>query len=154
MIIPEVFVMKRLIYIIPVTAIGLLTLVGCNSAQESATQAPATQAPAATETTAATTVSKTPGATQGGFGTLVSVVSNTKTAVSAGNFAKAQQEFDQFENSWSKVEDGVKTKSSKTYNTIEDAATQVKGALKAKDKAKALKGLQTLDTNIATVSKG
>jgi len=30
----------------------------------------------------------------------------------------------------------------------------VKGALKAKDKAKALNGLQTLDTNIATVSKG
>ncbi|MBN3948536.1 MAG: DUF4363 family protein [Nostoc sp. NMS7] len=141
--------MKRLIYIIPVTAIGLLTLVGCNSAQESATQTPA-----ATETTAATTVSKTPGATQGGFGTLVSVVSNTKTAVSAGKFDKAQQEFDKFENSWSKVEDGVKTKSSKTYNAIEDAATQVKGALKAKDKAKALKGLQTLDTNIATVSKG
>ncbi|MEH2242257.1 DUF4363 domain-containing protein [Nostoc sp.] len=141
--------MKRLIYIIPLTAIGLLTLVGCNSAPQSTTQAPAT-----TETTAGTTVSKTTGATQGGFSTLVSVVSNTKTAVSAGKFDKAQQEFDKFENSWSKVEDGVKTKSSKTYTVIEDAADQVKDALKAKDKAKALKGLQTLDTNIATVSKG
>jgi hypothetical protein len=29
----------------------------------------------------------------------------------------------------------------------------VKGALKAKDKAKALKGLQTLDTNIAVPKK-
>ncbi|MCC5642727.1 DUF4363 domain-containing protein [Nostoc sp. CHAB 5824] len=140
--------MKRLIYIIPVTAIGLLALVGCNSDQKSATQTPAT-----TETTAGTGVSRTPVATQGGFNTLVSVVSNTKTAVQGGNFDKAQQEFNKFENSWSKVEDGVKTKSSKTYNVIEDAATQVKGALKAKDKAKALKGLQTLDTNIATVSK-
>ncbi|MBH8575441.1 DUF4363 family protein [Nostocaceae cyanobacterium CENA369] len=140
--------MKRLIYIIPVTAISLLTLVGCNNAQQSSTQTPAT-----TETTGGKTVSATPGTTQGGFQPLVSVVSNTKTAVTAGNFNKAQQEFDKFENSWSKVEDGVKAKSSKTYNTIEDTATQVKSAIKAKDKAKALNGLQTLDTNIATVSK-
>ena len=140
--------MKRLIYIIPVTAIALLTLVGCNNDQKSTTQTPAT-----TETTAGTAVSKTGVATQGGFNTLVSVVSTTKTAVQGGNFDKAQQEYNKFETSWSKVEDGVKTKSSKTYNVIEDAATQVKGALKAKDKAKALKGLQTLDTNIASVSK-
>ncbi|MEH2347561.1 MAG: DUF4363 domain-containing protein [Nostoc sp.] len=140
--------MKRLIYIIPVTAIGLLTLVGCNSDQKSTTQTPAT-----TETTAATTGSKTPVATQGGFDTLVGVVSSTKTAVQAGKFDIAQQEFNKFENAWSKVEDGVKTKSSKTYNVIEDTATQVKGSLKAKDKAKSLKGLQTLNTNIATVSK-
>ncbi|MCC5650201.1 hypothetical protein LC609_10180 [Nostoc sp. XA013] len=44
-------------------------------------------------------------------------------------------------------------KSSKIYNVIEDAATQMKGALKAKDKAKALKGLQTLGTNIAVSTK-
>ena len=141
--------MKNFIYIIPLIAISLLTLVGCNSSQQSTTQTPAT-----TETTGGTTVSKTPGATQGGFDALVNVVSNTKTAVEAGNFDKAQQEFDKFENAWVKVEDGVKTKSSKTYNAIEDAATQVKGALKAKDKAKALEGLQTLNSNIATVSKG
>ncbi|MBG1261323.1 DUF4363 family protein [Nostoc commune] len=140
--------MKRLIYIIPVTAIALLTLVGCNSDQKSTTQTPAT-----TETTTGTAVSKTSVATQGGFNALVSVVSNTKTAVQGGNFDKAQKEFNNFENSWSKVEDGVKTKSSKTYNAIEDATTQVKGALKAKDKATALKGLQTLNTNIASVSK-
>jgi Domain of unknown function (DUF4363) len=141
--------MKRLIYIIPITAIGLLSLVGCNKAEQSTTQTPGT-----TETTGGTKVSGTPGTTQGGFDALSSVVSNTKAAVSAGNLNKAQQEFDKFENAWAKVEDGVKTKSSKTYNAIEDAATQVKGGLKAKDKAKALKGLQTLDTNIATVSKG
>ena len=140
--------MKRLIYIIPVTAIALLTLVGCNSDQKSTTQTPA-----ATETAAGTAISKTTVAPQGGFNALVSVVSNTKTAVQGGNFDKAQQEFNKFEDSWSKVEDGVKTKSSKTYNVIEDTATQVKGALKAKDKAKALKGLQTLNTNIASVSK-
>ncbi|MER3494325.1 MAG: DUF4363 domain-containing protein [Mastigocladus sp. ERB_26_2] len=132
--------MKSFIYIIPVIVISLLTLVGCNNAQQSTTQTPAT-----TETT---------GATQAGFDALSSVVSNTKTAVEAGNFDKAQQEFDKFENAWVKVEDGVKTKSSKTYNAIEDAATQVKGALKAKDKAKVLEGLQTLNSNIATVSKG
>lgn len=132
--------MKSFTYIIPVIAISLLTLAGCNNAQQSTTQTPAT-----TETT---------GATQGGFDALISVVSNTKTAVETGNFDKAQQEFDKFENAWVKVEDGVKTKYSKTYNAIEDAATQVKSALKAKDKAKALEGLQTLNSNIATVSKG
>jgi Domain of unknown function (DUF4363) len=141
--------MKRLIYIIPVTVIGLMTLVGCNSDQTSTTQTPAT-----TETTGGKTVSGTPGAAQNGFNALESVVANTKTAVEAGKFDKAQQEFDKFENSWAKVEDGVKTKSSKTYNAIEDATTQVKGALKAKDKAKALQSLQILNTNIATASKG
>ena len=73
--------MKRLIYIIPVTAISLLTLVGCNSNQKSTTQTPTT-----TETTKTTTVSKNPSATQGGFDTLTGVVTNTKTAVQAGNF--------------------------------------------------------------------
>lgn len=84
-----------------------------------------------------------------GFEALVSVVSNTKTAVETGNFDKAQQEFDKFENAWVKVEDGVKAKSSKNYNAIEDAATQVKNSLEAK----ALEELQTLNTNIATVSE-
>ncbi|WP_016953149.1 DUF4363 family protein [Anabaena sp. PCC 7108] len=141
--------MKRLIYIIPITAISLLTLVGCNSAEQSTTETPT-----ATETTGGTKVSATPGATQGGFDSLSSVVSKTKAAVEAGKFDTAQQEFDKFEDYWSKVEDGVKTKSSKTYNAIEDTVTQVKGDLKAKDKAKALKQLQILNTNIATASKG
>ncbi|MDZ8186283.1 MAG: DUF4363 domain-containing protein [Nostoc sp. ChiSLP02] len=140
--------MKRLIYIIPVAAISLLTFAGCNSSEQSTNQTPST-----TETTGGKTVSKTSTAPQGGFNALVSVVSNTKTAVQAGNFDKAQKEFDKFEDAWSKVEDGVKAKSSKTYNAIEDTENQVESALKAKDKAKALKGLQTLNTDIATVSK-
>ena len=129
--------MKKIIYIIPVIAIGLLTLVGCNNPEQSTTEPAAT-----TETT---------GATQGGFDTLVTIVSGTKVNVEADKFEQAQQEFDKFENAWGKVEDGIKTKSSKSYNAIEDAATSVKGALKAKDKAKALEGLQTIDTNIASV---
>ncbi|MBV6622580.1 MAG: DUF4363 family protein [Rivularia sp. (in: Bacteria)] len=131
--------MKKFIYVIPVMAIGLLTLVGCTNPQST------TGNSATTETTSAT---------QGSFDDLVTVVSGTRVDVEAGKFEQAQQEFDKFENAWFKVEDGVKTKSSQAYNAIEDAAIQVKGALKAKDKAKALEGLGTIDTNIATVSKG
>ncbi len=138
--------MKRLIYIIPITAISLLTLTGCNKAEQSTTS----QTPSAI---GETKVSGSLGAAQEGLKALGSVVSNTKAAVETGKFNKAQQEFDKFENVWAKVEDGVKTKSAKTYNAIEDAATQVKGALKAKNKAKALKELKVLDTSIATVSK-
>lgn len=117
--------MKRLIFTIPVAATVLLTLVGCNNAQQ-----PTSQNPTTTETTGTTSA-------QGGFDALANVISNTKAAVETGDFNQATQEFDKFENAWVKVEDGVKTKSSKTYGVIEDAATQVKSALKAKDKAKA-----------------
>ncbi|MBW4633536.1 MAG: DUF4363 domain-containing protein [Iphinoe sp. HA4291-MV1] len=139
--------MKRLSDVIAVTVISLLALVGCNSTQQSTTQVPST-----TETTA-TPASDHSNVTQDGFGNLVTVVSNTKIAVKAGKFDQAKQEFDKFENAWAKVEDGVKTKSPKSYAAIEDTATQVKSALKAKDKAKALERLQTLDKDIATVSK-
>lgn len=133
--------MKRLIFTIPVAAIVLLTLVGCNNAQQ-----PTSQNPTVTETTGTTSA-------QGGFDALANVILNTKAAVETGDFNQATQEFDKFESAWVKVEDGVKTKSSKTYGVIEDAATQVKSALKAKDKAKAQEGLNILNTNITAVSK-
>lgn len=138
--------MNRLNSVIAATAISILVLAGCNNGQQPSTQA----SPGAGTTTNANSTSK---ATQAGFDTLTTVVSNTKTAVEAGNFDQAQQAFNQFENAWVKVEDGVKTKSPKGYSAIEDTVIQVKSALKGKDKAKALGALQTLDTNITAVSK-
>lgn len=122
--------------------ISLFALVGCNAAQQTSSPAsPTSQAPnSATNANA-------------GYAALSNVVSTTKSAVNAGNFSQATQDFDQFEAAWKQVEDGVKTKSPDSYSAIEDAVTQVKGALKSSDKAKALGGLQTLETTIASVSR-
>ena len=121
------------------TLISLLTLAGCNTTQQSSSSS--TQAPTSATNSGAN------------FGTLNNVVSTTKAAVNAGNFSQATQDFNQFENAWRQVEDGVKTKSPQGYSTIEDTVTQVKSALKSSDKAKALANLQTLETTIATVSR-
>ncbi|GET40064.1 DUF4363 family protein [Microseira wollei] len=139
---------NRLSYAIAITTIGLLALTGCSSNTQ-----PTSQASPAVETTAPTAATTASNTTQEGFTALVGVVSNTKTAVEAGNFDQAQKAFDKFEDAWNKVEDGVKAKSAKSYEAIEDAESQVESAIKAKDKAKALAGLQALDKNIATVSK-
>lgn len=140
-------IMKRFSYAIAATALGILALVGCSNAQQ-----PGTLAPSNTKTTAPSP-STTSDASQGGFGALTTVVSNTRAAVEAGNFDQARQEFNKFEDTWLKVEDGVKAKAADSYSTIEDTMTQVQAALKGSDKAKALEGLQVLDKNIATVSK-
>ena len=134
---------NRLSYAIAITAIGLFALTGCNGTTQPTTQTSPT----------VTAVSGSSNTTQDGFNALVGVVSNTKTAVDAGKFDQAQQEFDKFEDSWAKVEDGVKAKYPNNYAAIEDTTTQVKSAIKAKDKTKAIEALQTLDKNIATVSK-
>lgn len=140
---------NRLSYAIAITTIGLLALTGCNSTTQPTSQ---TSPPVETKApTAATTASDT---TQDGFTALVGVVSNTKTAVEAGNFDQAEKAFDKFEDAWNKVEDGVKAKSANSYDAIEDAESQVESAIKAKDKAKALAGLETLNKNITAVSKG
>lgn len=84
-----------------------------------------------------------------GFEGMVSVVANTKAAVDKGDFAAAKTEFAAFEGHWSKVEDGVKTKSADTYKAIEDSMDNVSIALKSGDKAKALTALQTLGKDLA-----
>ena len=123
-------------------AVISLAVAGCGAEQKSSTPAPqTTQAPTAAA----------PSGT--GFVALSSVVSKAKAAVNAGNFSQATQDFNQFENAWKSVEDGVKTKSPSGYGAIEDAATQVSSALKSSNKVKALTGLQVLETTIATVSR-
>lgn len=123
------------------TLISTLILAGCNTTQQSSSTSPTSQASTSATNSGAN------------FGALSNVVSATKAAVNAGNFSQATRNFDQFEAAWKQVEDGVKTKSPDGYSAIEDAATQVRGALKSSDKAKALAGLQTLETTIASVSR-
>ncbi|KOP22632.1 hypothetical protein AMR41_29615 [Hapalosiphon sp. MRB220] len=145
--------MKRFNQVLLITAISMLTLVGCKNGEQSATQT----SPSATATPASATSKKTATTTvkDENFKGLLAVVSNTETAVKAGDFTKAKQEFGKFEDYWSKVEDGVKKKSSKTYNKIEDEADKIQGDLKAStpNKDKVLAALQSLNTDINSVAK-
>ncbi len=90
---------------------------------------------------------------QAKYGPLYSVVTQTKTAVDAGDFKKAGQEFGKFEENWAKVENSVKAQSSDTYNSIETAMDQVKSGIKQSDKTKATNGLQSLNNSIDKAAK-
>ncbi|MBL1178721.1 DUF4363 family protein [Pantanalinema sp. GBBB05] len=151
--------------LIAIAALCFLALAGCNTGEQANTPPASSTAPTAEQSTTAqpsTSPSATSGKTdtkteasanQPGFQALTNVVAKTKTAVNAGDFTKAKDEFDQFEDSWSKVEDDVKAKSAKTYDAIEEGMDQTTAAIKASDKTKALAALQTLDQNIATAAK-
>jgi hypothetical protein len=140
--------MNRLNPLAIVALISLMTLVGCNNGEKPST----TEASPAANSTSKTAANPT--ATTG-FQGLKGVVSNTQAAVEAGNFTKAKGEFDKFEDSWSKVEDGVKAKSPTTYKGIEDNADEIKAGLKASkpNKQKVLTALASLNKNITSVAK-
>jgi hypothetical protein len=84
---------------------------------------------------------------------LLPIVSSTKTAVEAGNFAKAKTEFENFDKSWKDIEDGVKAKSPDSYKAIEDSIDKVTAELKqskpAKDKV--VTELQALEKSVKSV---
>lgn len=127
-----------------VAAISVLVLAGCTNAQQSTTQTSPVASPAATGQ-----------ASKAGVDSLLSVVSNTKTAVEAGDFAKAKTNFDKFEDNWEQVEDGIKAKSADSYKAIEDSLDRVTGQLKGSQPNKeiVLKELQSLENNINSVAK-
>jgi hypothetical protein len=130
----------------------LLPLVGCNTAKESTTSPTVDPASSSTSTEkAGTTKEPVTGGTDStkNFGKLTSIVSATKTAVEAGNFEQAKTAIAGFEEGWQPIEDGVKAKSPSAYSAIEDNKDLLEGAIKAKDKAKALEALQALSKNIA-----
>ena len=119
--------------ILAVSAVTLIALTGCNKPSDTATNTPA----ATPATPAASPVSAPAAANYSG---LLSVVTKTKAAVNAGDFAKAKTEFGQFEDNWEKVEDGIKAKSDKSYKAIEDSMGKAEKALKESkpDKQKVL----------------
>lgn len=135
-----------------------MTLVGCNNAEKPTTQtSPSDNATpeAVAKPTATTEKQANTSTTTTEFDGLLGVITNTKAAVNAGNFAKAKDEFGKFEDFWSKVEDGVKTKSPKAYKEIEDKSDELKAALKtaAPNKQKVLADLDSLNKNITSVPK-
>lgn len=135
--------------------ISLVMLVGCSQGEPTSSSAsPSASSPAASSAPeSAQSKSSQPAAD--GFGALTTVVTQTRTAVQAGDYAKAKADFDQFEDAWSKVENGVKAKNSKAYDTIEAKADGIEDALKATkpDQPKVLNDLQTLEQTIASVAK-
>jgi septal ring factor EnvC (AmiA/AmiB activator) len=129
-----------------VAGISLLTLVGCTSTKEAAVQTPPNGSPAQSVSTTSTT----------GNNNLLTAVSKTKTAVTAGDFVQAKKEFDEFEDVWEEVEDGIEAKSRPQYEAIEKSMDEVERELKASQpqKDKLLASLQSLEKDIIAVSKG
>lgn len=157
-----------------VGAVSLLALVGCSKKEatvsdtgssSTASSPAATSSPATTTTTSE--ASPSPDSSMGktasnsatgqtaskGFDGLLEVVSNTKADVQAGDFTKAQNDFNNFETYWSQVEDGVKTKSSESYDAVESSMDKISGELSSNqpNKDKALTELQNLEKTINSV---
>ncbi|MEZ2237727.1 hypothetical protein [Microcoleus sp.] len=148
--------MARFNQIIVLSAIGLLTLAGCESGKEASTpQSSPSAVPAATAVNAATADKTEKAASQGNYAELSRVVSNTKAAVETGNFAKAKTEFSKFEDAWKKVEDGIKAKAPKSYDAVEEVAEKLTSELKKSQpsKDKVLAELQSLDKTINSIPK-
>jgi hypothetical protein len=134
-------------------SISLLALAGCSKPEPQASDAPAS--PDVVLSSPAESMASTSPETTDDFQGLMGVIANTKVAVEAGDYTKAQQEFDQFEGFWSKVEDGVKEKSSDTYNAIEDAMDQLSNEMSAAqpDQANALAALKSLEENVSAAQQ-
>ncbi|MBW4442724.1 MAG: DUF4363 family protein [Plectolyngbya sp. WJT66-NPBG17] len=125
---------------------GLLVLTACGSKDQPAAQSPsAAQSPLP--------VPAAPAAPAAGISSLQTVISNTTTAVNAGDFPKAKGEFDKFEDSWETVEDGIKQKAPSTYEAIEANMDKVEDALKTSNKAQSLAALQALGQQVVNATK-
>lgn len=153
--------------------VGLLSLVGCSTPEQasnpavvdstnaanSAADAANTAAGAAKEAAGAAKDTAQNAATSGtvamSAGELMSVVTNTETAVEAGDFAKAKEEFAKFSDSWSKVGADIKTASPDGYAAIETNVGNVNTALEnaQPDKTKVMDALAALSASISSVAK-
>jgi hypothetical protein len=138
--------MPRLNQLLVVLGISLLALTGCNNAEQASTNPTSSSSPVSSTASTDSTPS---------YGNLLAVVSKTKTATEAGDFTTAKKEFASFEASWSKVEDGIKAKSSKSYDAIEKSLDEVNGLLKESKpaKEKLITALQSLETSIKAAPK-
>lgn len=155
--------------------VGLLSLVGCSTPDQASkpavvdsqastdaanTAADAAKDAAGAANTAADAAKDAAGAANtaamtGDTAQLTTVVTDTRTAVEAGDFAKAKEEFAKFEGSWSKVEDGIKASSSDGYTAVETNVDGVNAALNEAqpDKTKVMDALTALSTSITSVAK-
>jgi hypothetical protein len=127
--------------LLSVGAVALLALTACGKKEEVA-EVPVEKVPAAA-------MSAKPA--MGGIGGLKTVVTDTKAAIAAGDFAKASASIGKFEAAWKPVEDGIKAKSPKVYAAIEGAVPKVVAAVKSKDKTAAMAALTGLETAMSTL---
>ncbi|MBI4780577.1 MAG: DUF4363 domain-containing protein [Oscillatoriophycideae cyanobacterium NC_groundwater_1537_Pr4_S-0.65um_50_18] len=141
--------------------LGILTLAGCSTPQQSATTEPASPSAmtseaspdaVAGESNASPDAMSNMTATQE-YADLTTVVASTTAAVDAGDFTKAQAEIAKFEEPWSKVEKSVKAKSGDTYNAIEDNVEKVQTALNDSNKEQALVALKALGESVSLAAK-
>jgi high-affinity Fe2+/Pb2+ permease len=143
--------MIRLNQMLAVGAIGILSLTGCTATEE-ANKSAADSVVANTQGTVDAAKDKVTSAVSG-FTGLNDVVTNTKAAVEAEDFAKAGTELGKFEGFWATIEDGVKAKSSATYDAVETNVSSAEDAIKASDKDKALSALAALGTAVTEATK-
>lgn len=140
-----------------VAAVSGLTLFGCGQPQNTASNSTAAPETSTAANSAPSTAPQTTASTAANpqFEGLRTVINTTRVDVNAGNFEKAKSDFSQLEDHWSKVEDGVKAKSSDTYNAIEDTTDKVNEGLKASqpNKDEILSALSTLETNVNNAAK-
>jgi ribosomal protein S20 len=135
--------MKRLNQaLLSVGALALLGLTACN--KEEVADVPVEKVPVAAIPQKAAT-------TMGGIGGLKTVVTDTKAAIAAGDFAKASASIGKFEAVWKTVGDGIKVKSPKVYAAIEGAVPKLTAAIKSKDKTSATAALTALETAMSTL---
>ncbi len=134
----------RFTHLLIIGAIGILALTGCNNTETT------TSSPAQTSASPVATL-----ASSAGYPGLIGVVSSTKTAVEAGDFTRAKTEFAKFEDNWKPVEDGIKAKSSNSYEAIETSLDTVNAEFKgaAPNKEKVLAALNSMETDINKASK-
>lgn len=136
--------MRRLLYLIWIFGlVSTFSLSGCKNGEEVAP-------PNSPETSSSTLSENVETSVAEGTTGLSSIVSKTQVAVESGNFPKAKQEFDKFEESWKTVEDGIKAKSPESYDAIEESLDTVTLELKKStpNKNKVLTELQSLKQNI------
>jgi hypothetical protein len=137
-----------------VSTLALLTLTACNTEQPTADNNSPVPAPSKSPSASPTTAT----AGKDNLTEMKGYVTEAVTAVKANNFAKAKQEYKEYDEKWEKVEEGVRTKSQDAYIKIEKDMDQVTNTLvkPAKpDKAKATAALnalsKTLDANASSL---
>ncbi|MEG5059324.1 hypothetical protein QUB60_15480 [Microcoleus sp. A2-C5] len=147
--------MARFNPILILSAVTLVALAGCGDKEASTPSTPPSAVPPATTTTTTTTTGSEKPVSTASYPELMSVVTNTKAAVDTGDFVKAKTEFDKFETSWKKVEDGIKAKEPKSYDTVEETTEKVTNELKKAKPSKdlVLVELQSLEKTIASIPK-
>ncbi len=86
------------------------------------------------------------------FVAMETVVTRTQGAIAKNDFNMAKMEFSKFEDSWKKVEGGVKSKNLKAYDAIEANLTDIEKGIGSKNQSQTLMVLKALTSSIGIAS--